>query len=92
MRLRNQQTGHQLGQRSNRQHGLIVLAQQHFMRILVNHIGYAGLQIERVGDGMQASHLTVGLTRWLNGCSNRTGRQCSAACSSTRLGQMLCGG
>ena len=81
--LRDQQTGHQLGQRGNRQHCLIVLAQQHLMCVLVNHISHAALQIQGIRDGVKTRHLPVGQAcgldcRGSSCCRNRsTGGSCS---------------
>jgi len=49
--------GHQLGKRCNWKHRMFILAEQHFTRVLVNHQGHAGLQIQRVDRAVQASHL-----------------------------------
>jgi len=60
-------TGHQLGDRSDRQYSLVIFAEQNFLSVLVNHIGNAGLQIQNVvGCGMQASFLAKRRNRW--GC------------------------
>ena len=57
MRLGNQEPRHELGQRSDRQNRLVILAEQHFMRILVNHQGDAGLERKRVADLVQSGQL-----------------------------------
>ena len=48
LRLGDDQRGHQLGDRRDRQHGLGVLAEQHLVGVLVDHQGDAGLQVQRV--------------------------------------------
>ena len=57
MGLGNQQTRHQLGQRGDGQHGMVVLAEQHFVGVLVHDQGHAALEIKRIGHCMQPGHL-----------------------------------
>jgi hypothetical protein len=54
---------HQLGQRSDREHRLRVLAEQHLVGVLVEDQGDAGLELQRVGCGMQARQLAERRTR-----------------------------
>ena len=85
--LRDQQTRHQLGQRSNRQHCLIVLAQQHLMCVLVDHISHAALQIKGVRDGVKTRHLPIGQTCGLDcrGSSCCRNRSASGSCPGQTL-------
>ncbi|MNY39880.1 hypothetical protein D3C86_1745880 [compost metagenome] len=55
--LRDDHPGHQLGQRGYGQNGVIVLAEQHLMRVLVNDKSHAGFEFQRIGDFMQACNL-----------------------------------
>jgi hypothetical protein len=63
MGLADEQAGHELGERSNGQHGVVVLAEQHFVRVLVDDQRDARLQVEHVFGAMQAGHLAEGLAR-----------------------------
>jgi hypothetical protein len=57
-RLGDDQRGHQLGDRGNRQHRVVVLGQQHLLGVLVHHQRHAGLQIERIIGTVEAVELT----------------------------------
>ncbi|MPM93935.1 hypothetical protein SDC9_141077 [bioreactor metagenome] len=63
MRFGNQQTRHELGQRSNRQHRAFVLAEQHFLGVLVDHQCHTGLQRQRILHIMQPRNLPERLRR-----------------------------
>jgi len=57
----DEQPRHELGERCDRQHGVVVLAEQHLVRILVDHQRDARFQVERVIGSMQAGQLAEGL-------------------------------
>ena len=77
LRLGDQHARHELGQRRNWKHRLIVLAQQDLVRVLVYHQRHAGLEIQRVIDFVQTRHLTKRRLgrhiRHLGGCFGRAG-------------------
>ena len=54
MGLADQQAGHQLGNRRNGNHRVVVFAEQHFLGILVYHQRHARLQSQRIVFTMQA--------------------------------------
>ena len=56
--LGDEHARHELGQGRNRQHRMVILAEQDLVRILVHHQRYAGLEIQRIVDFMQARNLT----------------------------------
>jgi len=56
------QAGHELGQRGDRQHGRVVLAEQHFVGFLIDHQGHAGIEFERIVHRTQAQARAFGKT------------------------------
>jgi hypothetical protein len=76
MGFADQQAGHQLGERGDGQHGMVVLAEQHFVRVLVDDQRDARLQVEHVVGAVQAGHLAEGLAR--RGSTRTTERRCTA--------------
>jgi hypothetical protein len=58
MRFGDDDGGHQLGERGDRQNGLGVLAEQDFVRVLIHDQGDARLQLERIGGLVQSDQLT----------------------------------
>ena len=57
VRLGDDDRGHQLGDRGDRQHRLRVLGEQHLVGVLVEHQGDARLQLERIDFVVQAGKL-----------------------------------
>jgi hypothetical protein len=57
VRLGDDDRGHQLGDRGDRQHRLGVLGEQHLVGVLVEHQGDARLELERIGFVVQAGKL-----------------------------------
>ena len=55
--LAHDQAGHELGDRGDGQDGVIVLAQEHLLGVLVDHVSHAGLQGQLIGNRMQTSQL-----------------------------------
>ena len=56
-RLGDDERGHQLGDRGDRQHRLRVLGEQHLVGVLVEHQGDARLQLERIDVVVQPGEL-----------------------------------
>jgi hypothetical protein len=56
--LCHDQTGHQLGQRGNRQHRAVVLAEKDLARVLIHDQGDARFEVQGVRCAMQTSQLS----------------------------------
>ncbi len=75
--LADDQARHELGQRSDGQHGVVVLAEQHFARVLVDDQRHAGLQVQRIFVCVQAGQLAEGWPR-RHSATRTTERRCTA--------------